>query len=322
MGNFAVEKFIVMEENQVPSSELENDPPKTYKSRIPIFVAIAIILVGIIMFFFWQNRQLKSEQMRKEQEISDTYLKLDSVSNELDQRILTIQELGGDIDTLVALKEQLENDKKSLLIRGENQKNQIKKLNNRVSGYRELLVLKDQEIEQLREVNGQLSEENTTLKVENNQLNVSIQKLQENTEELDRKVAVAARLEIDDLKVFAVNANGKEREGKFRNRHINKLKIQFTVLDNQIAPIEGKELLLRVVAPDGNVLFDVTRGSGSFTFEGRELFFTAKKEILYEKNSQLVAYLYDKGSDYASGQHKIEVYTDGYLMGTKSFMVK
>ena len=115
---------------------------------------------------------------------------------------------------------------------------------------------------------------------------------------------------------------GREREDEFRNRHINSLKIQFTVLDNEIAPIEGKDLLLRITAPDGNVLFDVTRGSGSFTFEGRDLFYTATQEILYDRNRQLVTFIYDKGSDYSVGQHKVEVYTDQYLMGTGTFMVK
>ena len=310
-----------MEENQ--SSDIPNNQmPEKQKSRTPVFVIIVVILLGALMFFFWKNKQLEEERERQEQELTTTYLKLDSISGELDVRIQRIEELGGEIDTLVALKAQLEDDKKSLLTRSKNQRTEINKLNERVSGYRELLLLKDEEIEQLQVMNEQLTEENTQLKVEKNELNASIQKLQENTEELADKVAVASKLELDGLKVFAVSANGKEREGEFRNRHIDQLKIQFSVLENEIAPIEGKELLLRVIAPDGNVLFDVTRGSGSFTFEGRELFFTAKQEILYDRKKQLVTYMYNKGSDYAVGQHKVEVYTDDYVMGKGAFMVK
>ena len=100
------------------------------------------------------------------------------------------------------------------------------------------------------------------------------------------------------------------------------MRIEFTVNENKVAPIEGKGLLVRVIAPDNNVLFDVTRGSGSFNFEGREMFFTAKKEILYDRSSQKVTLLYDKGSEYELGQHTVEVYTDDYLMGRGSFVVK
>lgn len=292
------------------------------KSRTPIFIIVLVVLLGTIVFFFMQNKRLEEERAQQAEEISMTYLKLDSISSELNEKINTIEELGGEIDTLVALRDQLEEDKKSLLTTQSNQRGQIRRLNDRVAGYKELLLVKDEEIAQLKVVNEQLTEENSVLKVEKNELNKSLEKLQENTKALESKVATASKLEIQGLKVFAVNDKGKEREAEFRNRHISNLKIQFTVLENEIAPIEGKDLLLRIVAPDGNVLFDVTRGSGSFMFDSRELFYTAKQEILYDKNSQLVTYLYDKGSDYAVGQHQVEVYTDDYLMGKGTFMVK
>ena len=310
-----------MENNQATESNSPN-ANSNKKNRAPIFIGVFVILIGVIAFFIWQNQELEKERARQEQEISETYLKLDSISSELDDRIQTIEELGGEIDTLLVLKEELENDKKSLLVREKNQRAQINRLNERVSGYRELLLVKDEEIKQLKVINEQLAEENTTLKVEKNQLNESISELQKNAEALATQVATASKLTIEGLIVYAVNSNGKERASEFRNRHISQLKVQFTVLENEIAPIEGKDILLRITGPDGNVLFDVTRGSGSFTFEGRELFFTAKQEILYDKNSQLVTYIYDKGSDYDIGQHKVEVYTDEYLMGTGSFMVK
>ncbi|SNS79684.1 cell division protein ZapB [Ekhidna lutea] len=305
------------------NSSEQPDYLKPKKNRTPVFIVITFLLLAAIVFFYYQNQQLEEERAQQQQEISNTYLKLDSVSNELEIRIQTIKELGGNIDTLEALKTQLEADKKQLLVDAQYQRGQITKLNNRVDGYKELLLLKDEEIEQLKVLNEQLSEENTTLKVEKNQLNQTVQQLEQNKQELASKVAVASRLEIEDMRINAINDNGKERDGgEYRNRHIEQLKIQFTVVENEIAPIEGKELLLRVIAPDGNVLFDVTRGSGSFTFENREMFYTAKQEILYDRNSQLVTFLYNKGSEYAVGQHKVEVYTDDYLMGKGSFMVK
>ncbi|WP_420319259.1 coiled-coil domain-containing protein [Ekhidna sp.] len=308
-------------EEQKPSEQPDYLKPK--KNRTPVFIVITFLLLAAIVFFYYQNQQLEEERARQQQEISATYLKLDSVANELEVRIQAIKELGGEIDTLETLKAQLEADKKQLLVDAKYQRDRISRLNNRVDGYKELLLIKDEEIEQLKVLNEQLSEENTTLKVEKNQLNQTVQQLEKNKEELASKVAFASRLQIQGMQIIAINDRGKERvDSEYRNRHIDKLKIQFTVVENEIAPIEGKELLLRVIAPDGNVLFDVTRGSGSFTFENREMFYTAKQEILYDRNNQLVSFLYDKGSEYAIGQHKVEVYTDDYLMGSGSFMVK
>lgn len=297
------------------------EPPRR-SNKTPIFIGVFILLVLIIGYFIWRTQQLETERKRQEKELSETYLRLDSIAGELDQRILAIQELGGQIDTLIAIKTQLENDKKALLARSADRQKQITRLNSKVEGYRELLILKDEEIERLKEINYQLTAENTTLKVEKNELSDSIQQLQQNTEELASKVATASKLAITGLSVYAITKKGKERKDEFKNRHIHQLKVQFTVMDNEVAPVEGKELLLRIVAPDGKALFDVTRGSGSFTYEGRDLFYTAKQEILYDKKSQQVSYLYSKGSDYAIGQHKVEVYTDDYLMGTGIFVVK
>lgn len=312
-----------MSEGQASSEKQQPLEPQKKSSRTPVFIIITILLLVAVVFFFYQNRQLQEETKRQQREIASKVLELDSISNELDVRIQTIQELGGDIDTLEALKAQLEADKKQLLVDAEYTRGRIQRLNNRVDGYKELLLQKDEEIEELKVLNVQLTEENTSLKVEKNILNDSIRRLEQNKLELAQKVATASRLEISEMEVIAINDRGKEKAGgEYRNRHIEQLKIQFTVLENEIAPIEGKELLLRVIAPDGNVLFDVSRGSGSFTFESRELFYTAKQEILYDRNNQEVSFLYNKGSEYAIGQHKVEVYTDDYLMGQGTFVVK
>lgn len=301
--------------------ETNNQQPKK-SATTPILIILVLLLLGAIVYFYMKNNELQEQQVQQQQEISETYLKLDSVSRQLEERIATIERLGGDIDTLMALKQQLEQDKRFLLTKGRNQKKTISSLNRKVNGYKELLIEKDKEIAELKGLNDKLMSENNTLKVEKDELNQSIRKLEENREQLQGKVSLASQLKVSGLKVYAVNSRGKERESEFRNRHIDKLKIAFTVDENSVAPIEGKDLMVRIIAPGGKELFDVTKGSGSFTFQGRELFYTLKQEILYDKTSQKVSCLYVKGSDYASGRYQVEVYTEDYLMGKGSFRVK
>lgn len=296
-------------------------PPKG-KDRTALFIGIMVALIGVLIFFYYTNDQLQKENAAQQVELNKTLLQLDSIAKELDSKILTISQLGGEIDTLVKIKEQLEFEKRQLLTNQSKQKDLIASLRDKVEGYQELLIVKDAEIVQLKKINEELLSENSELKTEKEQLNESIQVINKEKGELAEKVAVASKLKVEGLKVFAVNDSGKEREAEFRNRQISKLKITFTVTENKVAPIEGKELLVRITAPDGNVLFDVTRGSGSFIFEGREMFYSAKQEILYDKNAQSVTVFYDKGSEYAEGKHEVEVYTDGYLMGKGSFLVK
>ncbi|MBV6646478.1 MAG: chromosome segregation protein SMC [Cyclobacteriaceae bacterium] len=310
--------------NDQPGEEEIQDQPEGLKpkNRTIILVVILVILAGVLAFLFVQNRNLEEARAEKEEALNQAFIQLDSISNELNNKILTISELGGEIDTLLSIKAQLESEKKDLLNKDKRQQRSISALRDRVGGYKELLLLKDEEIKQLKVLNDQLMTENSELKTEAQELNQSIRSINEVKSQLEEKVAQASRLAVEGLQVIAVNDKGREREAEFRNRHIDQLKIQFYVSENSVAPIEGKELLVRVIAPDGNVLFDVTRGSGSFFFEARELFYTVKKEILYDKSRQQVVIYYEKGSDFALGLHQVEVYTDDYLMGKGTFNVK
>lgn len=306
---------------------MENQEPKQVNNKkssnlIPYFIVAGLVLVGAIAFFYLQNKKLEEEKALQQMELNNTILQLDSISTELNNRILTISQLGGEIDTLLKVQSQLEADKKSLIRQRNSERNYSHSLKDKVDGYQELLLVKDEEIKQLKQLAEELLTENTELKEEKEVLSQSINDISEEKSKLEEKVAFASRLSVEGLKAYAVSAGGREREGKFKNRHIDQLKIVFAVSENSVAPIEGKELLIRVVAPDGNVLFDVARGSGSFTFEGREMFFTQKEEILYDKSKQEVTLFYKKGSDYATGKHLLEVYTDEYLMGKGTFEVQ
>jgi preprotein translocase subunit YajC len=306
-------------ENQ---QELKSPNPKKSKDLTPYFIVMGLVLIGIIVFFYFKNERLEQEKALQQLELDNTILQLDSISTELNNKILTISQLGGEIDTLLKVQVALEQDKKTLIRQRNSERNYAQSLKDKVDGYQELLLIKDEEIKQLQKLAEELMTENTELKEEKIELSQSIQEINLQKKQLEEKVAVASRLRVDQMTISAISASGREREQSFKNRHIDRLKIVFTVGENDVAPIEGKELLVRIVAPDGNVLFDVARGSGSFTYEGREMFYTQKQEILYDKRSQEVTLFYDKGSEYSSGKHTVEVYTDAYLMGKGGFEVQ
>lgn len=310
-----------METNDV--TKAAQTPAKSSTNKLlAVFIGLTVVLAGVLIYFLMQNTELKEEVTDTQMELNNAVLQLDSIGSELDKKILEIQRLGGNIDTLLVVKAELEQEKRNLLVTNKTNSKIIASLKDKVEGYQELLLLKDAEIVQLKKQNEMLYTENTTLKTEKNQLQDSISTIAQSREKLSEQVAIASQLKVTNMKIFAINESGKEKEAEFRNRNIANLRIDFTVEENKVAPIEGKQLLVRVIGPDNNVLFDVTRGSGSFNFEGREMFYTAKKEILYDRTQQKVSLLYNKGSEYALGKHTVEVYTDSYRMGVGGFVVK
>ena len=120
----------------------------------------------------------------------------------------------------------------------------------------------------------------------------------------------------------SVSSKGKERESPFKNRQLEKLKVEFILADNKVAPIEGKKILIRVIDENGQVIFDVAKGSGTFIVNGKEEFYTSSQEILFDNTRQKLTYVYEKGSEYASGNYTVEIFAEGYKMGSMQFTVK
>lgn len=294
------------------------EPKKSGKVLIYVVAALAVLLVAALVVNFIRENNLKESNAK----LMIAYSQLDSIGNEMDIKIVEIEELGGDVVELSLVRDSLELEKEGLLEARTRSNKQISDLKARVEGYRELLVMKDTEIEGLKKVNENLVVENTDLKIERNELNQNLRAAKKTEEKLTEKVKVASRLEAENILIAALSQKGKAKEDEFRARQIDKLKVEFNVVKNDVAPISGKEILMRIIDGNDNVLFDVARGSGTFVLDGKETFYTSKQEILFDNSQQQVSFLYDKGSEYLPGRYVMEIYTDGYLMGSKSFRVK
>jgi len=305
-------------QNEVPSLS-EPQLPKKKNKALKIGMTLALMAIALLAYFIQEEQQ---QNLLKEEALTAAFLQLDSLSNELDKRILTISKLGGEIDTLVGIKQKLEEEKKYFLNKDQRQKITLGTLRDKVEGYRQLLLIKDEEINQLTQINEQLTTENIELKNETQVLNQSINNIKLEKKDLNQKMRLLSRLKIEDFIIAAIDVKGKERLYSFRKKYIKQLQITFVLSENEVAPIEGKKLWIRVVTPDNNVYYDVNMGSGSFTFLGRELFYTAQKEILYDRSQQKVVVYYEKGMPYLIGPHTVEVYTDDYLVGSGNFIVK
>jgi cell division protein ZapB len=226
------------------------------------------------------------------------------------------------VEELRLAKEELEAEKDRLQESSDVGWARLYKIRDKVEGYETLLREKEAEIQRLTAVNEELLSENTDLKVTQNMLSDSIQELAETSEKLGEKVALASTLKAENIKISAVNKRGREKEGEFKNRQIESLKVGFNLAENSVAPIEGKDIRIRIIEPEGNVLFDVSRGSGTFMIDGREEFYTAVQAILFDNTKQQITFLYEKGSDYITGDHVVEIYADEDFIGSKAFTVK
>ena len=289
------------------------------KKLIYILSVIIIIFIVVSSYLIYNNIQKEKIRIKQQTELDELYIDLDSVSNVLNDKILTISQLGGDIDSLLILKENIETEKREFRNRAYAQ---INRLQGKVDGYRELLLAQDEEIEKLKKLNEQLFEENKEQKVEINTLNDKITNINRSNKKLEEQIEIAGRLEIKDIEIIGVFRNGSTKINSFKNRSLNKLIVNFTVLENSLSKIEVLDIYLRIIKPSGQVVYDISKGSGSFTFDKRELFYSIKDEILIDKSEMTYNLEYVKSEELNKGEYQVILYTNNYEIGRSEFIIK
>ena len=302
-------------------AEETTEPKKGNKSALFIALLLVIILVQSVKIYldYQEKVEVKEQLATTEEDLASTMQKLNDIQAELNQKITEIEKLGGDVKELQKAKAEVELELKR---NSKRSAKALQELKDRVEGYQELLKLKDLEIEKLKNVNTQLFSENKNLKTKQNKLSDSIVNLSKNKDELATKVALASQLKAENITIKAVNSKGKERDSPFKNRQLQKLKVDFNLADNKVAPIEGKKIFIRVIDENSQVIFDVAKGSGTFIVNGKEEFYTAAQEILFDNTKQKLTYLYEKGSEYVAGKYVVEIYADNYKIGSGQFEIK
>ena len=285
-----------------------------------IILTILVLAMGAKIFLDYQEKQSMEEELATTSEdLSTTRTRLEEIRSELDQKIAEISKLGGDIEALEKAKAEVESTLKKN--RAWSAKN-IKELKGRVEGYEKLLKLKDEELEQLKSLNTALYSENNDLKNQQNRLSDSLSRVARRRDELAGKVAIASQLRAENIRVVSVTSSNREKESPFRGRQLSKLKVAFNLADNKVAPIEGKKIMVRIVDENGQVIFDLAKGSGTFILDGKEEWYTSAQDILFDNTRQELVFTYEKGSEYASGNYLVELYADQYKIGSAPFVVK
>ena len=314
--------------------ESNSQKPKTSGALLAALI-IMTGLAGVSSYLYFDQKKVSENQevtiSERVEELSTTRVKLDSISTALDAKIAEVQKLGGDVSELQKMKTQLEGDKAALK-RGN--RISIAKYDAKIKQYEAYLVEKDTLIANLQRENVTLAsnvkvldEENTGLKVKGQQFRDSVttvvSQVQSQNQELSTKVTRAAALKAQNVKVFGVNAKGKVKDDDaYKAKRLDKIKLVYTLLDNPLTKEEPKDVFVRVLDPSGAVVSDMANGSGTFTVDGAETVYTTKQTVNYTSNGQNVELLYSRGIPYKPGKYTIELYAEGFRIGSGEFAVR
>jgi len=316
--------------------EPQNDypEPRQKNSRVLLWVALVLVLLGINGVLFYLNTQKKTEneQLTTQIQAKDTKLQAqikeyEDLKANYERQSQDLQKLGLNNDSLVARISSINADLLKLrsFKAGSFSLAEQQRFKQRAVNLESQLRKKDDQIAELRKNNENLYTETTTLKERQNKLTDTISTIAKTNRELSDKVNVASRLQADNIKVSILTSRNKEKEDdkeEFKAKRVDRVKVTFNLARNDVSPKETKQIYMRILEPDGAALYNLSTGGGTFTVDGQEAFYTQKQDVVFDNTKQGLNFIYAKGGDYKIGQHTVELYEGGALMGKTTFTLK
>ncbi|TDN37528.1 hypothetical protein E4631_01265 [Hymenobacter sp. UV11] len=312
----------------------EYPEPRQNNSRVLLWVALVLVLLGIngVLFYLNSQKKTENEQLTTQVQAKDTKLQAqikeyEDLKSSYERQSQDLQKLGLSNDSLQARISSINADLLKLrsFKAGSFSVAQQRLFKQRAINLESQLKKKDEQIAELKQSNENLYTETTTLKERQNKLTDTISTIAKTNRDLSDKVTVASRVQANSIHVSVLNKRDKEKDDdkeEFKARKVDRVKVTFNLARNDVTPKDTKTIYMRILEPDGAALYNLSTGGGTFTVDGQEAFYTMKQDVVFDNSKQALNFVYAKGGDYKIGQHTVELYEGGALMGKATFTLK
>jgi len=302
-----------------PLSPMGNNPQPGKRNNSAIYWVAIIILLGVCIFLF-----VSRNHMAQQNDITNK--QIDSVKTD---RVA----LQSDFDAASAKIDQLVSENVKMDSSLQNKQAELQKMKQQIKGIlgdskatasqlkqaRELINSLNDKTKDYEARIAELEKENTALTGQNKSLT------QERDSTVQQNIAikkVGSVLHASNIRMEPIHKkrNGKEKETT-KAKKVNDLRIMFDIDENRIADAGTKQLYLRILGPDGNVVSSAAYGSGNITTSaGSQVNYTLVKEVALQKEQPVkdITIDWSQDNDYKKGSYTIEIYNEGYKVGSGS----
>jgi hypothetical protein len=173
------------------------------------------------------------------------------------------------------------------------------------------------QIDSLNMQNQELMAENKQLRNTELRLSTEKEQLEKDKTQLEEINDLATTLQASKIALVMLNKRDKKTE---RIRTAIKVRIDFVLRANKVATTGEKRIFLRIIRPDQVVL-----GSPElemFDLNEEQLPASASRVINYENEDLPVSIFWTNDGEIVPGEHTVELYSEGKLIGTASFVLK
>ncbi len=311
--------------NQTTSDSPRNSPGKK-NNTIIYWVVIVILFAGCLYLFMSKNKMAEENSLamiQKQQTIDSVKTDRASLQNDFDAASAKIDQLVSQNSKLdsalqgdkVAMA-KLQSEIKSILANKNATKAELNKAREMITSLTDKTKAYEARIAELEKENTQLTGENKTLTKERDstvEKNIALKK-------------AGSVLHASNIRMDAIHKkrNGKEKETT-KAKRADELRITFDIDENRIAESGSKQVYLRIIAPDGMIMSTPANASGVMnTATGEQMKYSILKDIVLTQNQPVKNIMIDWHQDgnYSKGTYKIEIYNEGYKVGSGDVELK
>lgn len=285
------------------------------RKRVPMFLiaiiitlSVVAILLGIKLYIdsrtHAENMQyVEAEKSKLEEELNGLIVEYDSLKMSSDS--LETQ--------LTAEQEKI----RQLLKRQASSATKIKMYERELGTLRKIMRSYIVQIDSLNMRNQELTEENIQVRGELQRVSKDYEDVTKERDELSSTVKLAQKLSAKTIIPEGLNNNSKPKD---KIRKVEKIRVCFTIMENSVAIAGNKMIYLRIIRPDEVVLSSPE--AGMFEYEGESLVYSAKRELEYENMDIDMCIYWDVTEELIPGTYFVNLYAEGYEIGTASFALK
>ena len=265
----------------------------------------------------------------------DTRKNLNLVSDDLAEKTeffrVEKDSLEGELRNIYFRYDTLETNSLELQVEMQQQKEKIEKLISIQANDAYKIRMYRKEMETLRSVlrsyivqidslnmqNQELMAENKQLRNTELRLSTEKEQLEKDKTQLEEIKDLATSLQASRIDMVMLNKRDKESD---RIRTAVKVRVDFVLRANNVAIAGEKKIFLRIIRPDQVVL-----GSPELEMidiDGEPVPASASRVINYENEDLPVSIFWANDGEIVPGEHVVELYSEGKLIGTASFVLK
>lgn len=298
-------------------------PSHLYKSihtmknkKYLLFALIGILVLTLAGLSYL----LMAEKQANHELVQEFQLQKEDLENEYSRFVHQYDELKTTIanDSLAQLLEQEQLKTQRLLdelrtVKSSNA-SEIRRLKQELATLRKVMMSYVNQIDSLNRINTEQRQVIAEVTQKYNEASRQVSTLSAETKSLNKKVELAAQLDVTAIRVEALNKRGRTAK---KVKDATKLAIGFTIVKNITAENGERTLYIRISTPDNTVL---TKNEGeTFAYENRQLAYSIKKYIEYNGEEQAVSVYWDIEEFLHAGNYRVDIFEGGNLIGSAGF---